>query len=436
MANENVTLKTMTLAQISGMNLNIPEYQRDYCWDQKNVIQLLQDIENAHGATYRLGSLILCETQPDHFDIVDGQQRLITLTLVLNAIDSKNTGNLLNLNFTSETARQYIAYNYKLIRGYLESHDFIKRVPDLARAIEFSVLKINCIAENGADELAWKNMDLAFTFFSNTNSRGVRLSDFDLLKAHHLRYLPIAGQQVHMAQRWNAMVLDADSKHPSWDRDNRDYIRTLEIYIYCLRKWLRKRPVNEWEAYRVKNEYESAAIIDEIPPFGEAFQYKEPIQGGSHFFAYTEHFVNRFKNFTTTEEYKAIHQLRCESHVWFRDVIEANLFAYYLKFGEQYLTEALLLIARLISEIRYREQRVYREKLLNSNIGSLELSIAIDQATSPTFFLAEILSRIKHLPKTESHTGIRARYKARIEDCLRPLLGRITTTQILPYIRF
>lgn len=71
------------------------------------------------------------------------------------------------------------------------------------------------------------------------------------------------------------------------------------------------------------------------------------------------------------------------------------MFAYYLKFGEQYLPEALIITTRLVSQIRFDNKRVYRETLLNSDIGNLEITQAIDQATSPTFFLADVLNKIK-----------------------------------------
>lgn len=50
--------------------------------------------------------------------------------------------------------------------------------------------------------LTSSNLDLAYTFFSNQNSRGVRLSDYDILKAHHLRFLISNDQQAeHLARR-------------------------------------------------------------------------------------------------------------------------------------------------------------------------------------------------------------------------------------------
>lgn len=69
-------------------------------------------------------------------------------------------------------------------------------LPRLLRNVSFAVLVVND-----------SNLDLAYTFFSNQNSKGVPLSDFDLLKAHHLRFIPgdEGGQAEHMAKKWNAV---------------------------------------------------------------------------------------------------------------------------------------------------------------------------------------------------------------------------------------
>lgn len=63
---------------------------------------------------------------------------------------------------------------------------------------------------------------------------------------------------------------------------------------------------NPDERFCVKEEFSSALILPEIPPFGEKFDFYEKIQGGSHFFAYTEHFVNRFKQFSGTRQVRAL----------------------------------------------------------------------------------------------------------------------------------
>lgn len=75
--------------QIENINLRVPNYQRPYMWTAKNVIQLLDDIieaKNENKETYRLWTLILCcDKDSSHYDIVDGQQRTITFSLLLEA---------------------------------------------------------------------------------------------------------------------------------------------------------------------------------------------------------------------------------------------------------------------------------------------------------------------------------------------------------------
>ena len=53
---EEVTLvDNLLLDDIFHLNISIPDYQRIYCWEEKNVRRLLDDILNAEGA-YRMGA--------------------------------------------------------------------------------------------------------------------------------------------------------------------------------------------------------------------------------------------------------------------------------------------------------------------------------------------------------------------------------------------
>ena len=75
---------------ISDINLVIPNYQRPYKWTGKNVIQLLDDIieaKNQNKETYRVGTLILHKNEKESiYNIVDGQQRTITFSLLLKVL--------------------------------------------------------------------------------------------------------------------------------------------------------------------------------------------------------------------------------------------------------------------------------------------------------------------------------------------------------------
>lgn len=64
---------------------HIPPYQRPYKWDVENVEQLIQDVSSScqnQEKEYFIGSII-CVKQEEGFEVVDGQQRLITLTLIM-----------------------------------------------------------------------------------------------------------------------------------------------------------------------------------------------------------------------------------------------------------------------------------------------------------------------------------------------------------------
>ena len=71
---------------IEHVELIIPNYQRPYKWTIKNSNQLLDDIMEAkkdNKEVYRVGTLILHE-ENGKYNIVDGQQRTITFSLLLN----------------------------------------------------------------------------------------------------------------------------------------------------------------------------------------------------------------------------------------------------------------------------------------------------------------------------------------------------------------
>ena len=79
--------------QIENVRLTIPDYQRPYKWTARNAIQLLDDIieaRNNNKEVYRVGTLILHkdkeEDGQDLYNIVDGQQRTITFSLLLTAL--------------------------------------------------------------------------------------------------------------------------------------------------------------------------------------------------------------------------------------------------------------------------------------------------------------------------------------------------------------
>lgn len=393
---EEVCLKSMKLKELFDLRLTIPDYQRIYCWNDNNIQTLWSNlIEMPEGFDYHLGAIIL-HRKDACCEIIDGQQRLVTLTLILRSLGYEGNMPLLLQRFKSVEACDNIA-NAKYVINEIREWDYEeneKLLNKILKHLTFSVLLLKS-----------ENIDLAYTFFSNQNSRGVRLSDYDILKAHHLRFLiNNESQSEHLARRWNAMSQENDS-------NNEPLIhKTLGLYLFRLRKWMRKHSCDATDSSRpIKDEYSAAPLIPGIPPFGERFYFYEKIQGGAHFFAFTDYFVDLYKQFSKTPQIILMRKyLLGESHWKYESVIETILFAYFSKFGKQYLSEALFCISSVMAQHRY-ESRAVQHKI-NEFAQNKELVMMVDQASSPSFFLAECLPLIKKSGKDLEGWDIKVRF--------------------------
>lgn len=67
-------------------NYVIPKYQREYKWSDERVVALISDIKNRDKF---IGNIILNKVE-DHYEIVDGQQRITTIILILIALFNRN----------------------------------------------------------------------------------------------------------------------------------------------------------------------------------------------------------------------------------------------------------------------------------------------------------------------------------------------------------
>ena len=77
----------MTFSRLFEMGtFSVPWHQRYYDWEKGHVTELLKDIDEAcleQRACYFLGSIMLIEAEGDHWEINDGQQRMITVSLII-----------------------------------------------------------------------------------------------------------------------------------------------------------------------------------------------------------------------------------------------------------------------------------------------------------------------------------------------------------------
>ena len=146
MAN-NITLKP--IKDLLGMNFFIPSYQRGYRWKQRQINQLLDDIYNFTPTEkqpfYFLQALVLSK-DGEKWNFVDGQQRLTTISLILN-----NNENWISY---AREANQIIDRYYKdqaekVIASFLGQPDdekrksFCEKIKERCRFLIYTVPKVN-----------------------------------------------------------------------------------------------------------------------------------------------------------------------------------------------------------------------------------------------------------------------------------------------------
>ena len=88
----NVTPEVLTLSDLLKKGCyGFPLHQRNYDWSPRQVRELLEDIDDAiNGSSgYFLGTVLLMPQEEGHWEINDGQQRLITLSAVVALLRRK-----------------------------------------------------------------------------------------------------------------------------------------------------------------------------------------------------------------------------------------------------------------------------------------------------------------------------------------------------------
>ncbi len=86
----------------NGVKYQVPRFQRDYAWEKEQWEDLWADIETIEDEkSHYMGYIVLQRKGQHDFDVVDGQQRLITLSLVILAA-MKNIRQLINAENNDE----------------------------------------------------------------------------------------------------------------------------------------------------------------------------------------------------------------------------------------------------------------------------------------------------------------------------------------------
>ncbi len=185
-------------------DLRIPSYQRPYKWNRKHIRNLFYDLRDAMGKKeYQIGSVILHENDR-YLDIVDGQQRLISISLFLHLLDDlenyKGAKQLLSATVFGELSCYHASENYN------EWENLTQLVGENQAKDICNFLLENCSVS--VITMPQKRLSEAFQLFDSQNNRGKSLEPHDLLKAYHLRKQDSEDERI--VEKWEQFVEDKD----------------------------------------------------------------------------------------------------------------------------------------------------------------------------------------------------------------------------------
>ncbi len=378
--NSEIQVESITLSELFKKNLVIPEYQRPYKWKEKNVIQLLNDIweaMNREQKIYRVGTIIL-HKEAEKLNIVDGQQRLVTITLILHYLGEGQEGQeklpLLKSNFSHTDSKNNIAFNYNSIKNWFngfseEQKKVFKKY--ILENCEFIKIELNNISE-------------AFQLFDSQNARGKALEPYDLLKAFHLREMKenTESERLTCVKGWEKAV-------------NQGLLNNLGKYLFRIRKWARgedakefsKNDIDEFKGMNLhtfknypylKSYLLNDSLINEMSknPMNQYFganiqfpyQITQMIINGKRFFGYIDFYTNLYHNLFKKEnfsEFTIFYKKACYywghhriGDIYVREMFEASILLYIDKFGDTDFLKVSEILYKWSYKLRLKQPRV------------------------------------------------------------------------------
>lgn len=208
-----------------GPDLRIPDFQRPYSWSPRIAAQLFTDVAEALDSrpehSYIMGTVILLRRpQESHFEVVDGQQRILTLHLLRALLRGQRIPHLQSGDTPIHHVHQELS----------------RRVADLERSPgRLDRYREFLDAEAKVLKIVTDDEDEAFQFFDSQNFRGKSLRPHDLLKAFHLREMADAStaEQRAVVEQWEKA-------------DENELDRLFGTYLARIHWWSRNMPAHAY----------------------------------------------------------------------------------------------------------------------------------------------------------------------------------------------
>ncbi|MCT4587762.1 MAG: DUF262 domain-containing protein [Carboxylicivirga sp.] len=413
--------------------IDFPNYQRPYKWSVKHVSQLINDVITFKDKpAYRLGTVVIHQDKSDTLNVVDGQQRTVTLLLVLKAIIKSFDSNLITIHnkslindlhtlqakmpqpkFTNPVSIRNIQLNYSEIERMMAVID--------EEIIHFLLHKCEVV------KFVLTDVSEAFQFFDAQNARGKDLDPHDLLKAFHLREFSDSEKE------------ELDASVAAWEgMQTKTLVRLFGRYLYRIKGWLKGDSARYFT--KSKADFFKGITLDKIDnyPFTNAmrithfyvegynhsndrnidlskmsypFQLDQAVINGKRFFEMTGHYQKVIDNYTgnfidTLELNKKAKEIvyainnyegrNRDGDKYVRMLFDCALIYYYDKFGGIEISRMIEKLFIWAYKLRLQQQSVFLSTADNYVLAN-NVFIAIKEATHPQQVLNFYISQVEEI---------------------------------------
>lgn len=301
----------------NGKRYQVPLFQRDYSWTEENWEDLWQDIWSLHqnpNTSHYMGAIVLQNSRKSdqEFTIIDGQQRLATLSIIaivvidkikqlaeqgIQPAENQERQEILRRTYLSDKDARSLRYSSKIrlnanndgfyqdylinlrkprnIRSLAKSNQLIwqafdyfsiqtgqhpEMINDGENLVEFLTdivaRRLLFIQINVEDELN------AYTVFETLNARGLELSSTDLLK-NYLFSLLRGPDDLQAAQRqWQQVISTVRmEKFPEF----------LRYYLSLEQPWVRRERLFKVVRESVKGGQQVFDLLDRLESYSSLF---------------------------------------------------------------------------------------------------------------------------------------------------------------------
>ena len=375
--------KILKIDDVFKLNLSIPDYQRPYKWTVKNVQQLVDDLLThfRDSKVYRIGTIVLYKNDGKS-EIVDGQQRLTTLSLLLHKL-GRNDILFLQEKLSHSISKFNIIENYKFINSYnfpLGFEEYILKICEMVR------IELN-------------DLDEAFQFFDSQNARGKPLESYDLLKAYHLREMRNELDEIihQCVECWEKSAM-------SDDINNLDKI--INYILFRLRRWHYQEYAEVFtsEELDIFKGVSKGANYPYLNGLLTGFQVNQTLFNGKCFFDYIKCYMVIYeklfrKEIGLLEQFDKIDGINLETGLinfldnyknsnrvgdqYLRNLFECTILFYFDKFGDNNLSEFVAKAFFWVYRIRIEKDRISFKTIEKAAHDKYGLLYHIEKSVTP-----------------------------------------------------